>query len=599
MTLKADIDSTSLYNIPRKSQSTVTMPSASAPTPSITPLTYDVLPSKSRTNTPSPKPVKKKQNGYVQKPVTSSMSLKDVIKEYQHKFPIEVEVTSGFFGETDEDTFSEGDKLNFHFVKHVSVAVIETCNGTTIRLPLNSDMQFAILYNPNDDLKEAVISGFTFKSVKELLMQKKLPKVVCATKEYSSNNSNYSVEKGEFLIINEVKHGRFGGQSLMCTSLVTSKQKRLSESCQGQFTTHPNSLKLYILELTSKFADDLPMEVVVMTDSCSSNQAGASKPKLSFNEVVKVKSVEKETAIIATPFVDGEEVTENGNPIVFDIPVNLDLMEVQVLEPRANMTCEKLYEDTRQLFESYDPTNQIRVGSKTDEDVYCYTSFRTDQKNIGVDILPPENIYSDRSSIVSDYNTLHQHPNAPLTEPTNPLSRATSSFTLSTVQEDEYCPMYKSVHPTGAKSSTGSFIDLRGIGDNAEESPVYFVSKLMENIQESRVLKELQEIRLCLANMQLQISDLTNNITEAGNRQSKQKELEATRAGVAAMTTEEVLDMLDTLKISQYRDIFESEGINGALLVELNDTDLEKDLGIISSLHRKKLMLAIQGKTPI
>lgn len=51
--------------------------------------------------------------------------------------------------------------------------------------------------------------------------------------------------------------------------------------------------------------------------------------------------------------------------------------------------------------------------------------------------------------------------------------------------------------------------------------------------------------------------------------------------------------------MSQYKAIFEEEAIDGALLLELDETILEKDLGITSQLHRKKLCLAIKGKSSL
>ena len=49
--------------------------------------------------------------------------------------------------------------------------------------------------------------------------------------------------------------------------------------------------------------------------------------------------------------------------------------------------------------------------------------------------------------------------------------------------------------------------------------------------------------------------------------------------------------------MSKYKETFKSELINGNLLAELDDDILEKELGVVSRLHRKKLLLNVQGNT--
>ena len=48
--------------------------------------------------------------------------------------------------------------------------------------------------------------------------------------------------------------------------------------------------------------------------------------------------------------------------------------------------------------------------------------------------------------------------------------------------------------------------------------------------------------------------------------------------------------------MSMYKDIFTQEQIDGHLLCELDEEILEKELGITSKLHRKKLMLVVRDK---
>ena len=43
---------------------------------------------------------------------------------------------------------SSGDVYNFHFVKNEKIASIKDCGGSSFSIPLNSAIQFGVLYNP-------------------------------------------------------------------------------------------------------------------------------------------------------------------------------------------------------------------------------------------------------------------------------------------------------------------------------------------------------------------------------------------------------------------------------------------------------------------
>jgi hypothetical protein len=58
-----------------------------------------------------------------------------------------------------------------------------------------------------------------------------------------------------------------------------------------------------------------------------------------------------------------------------------------------------------------------------------------------------------------------------------------------------------------------------------------------------------------------------------------------------AMTVADMLKWLDDIGLSQYKESFQEEDVTGALFAELTIADLENDLGVAKSIHRKKLML--------
>ncbi len=379
-----------IYNIPSSVQ-------CGTPPPS-----YDTLPPKvqpSDKGSPTAPPVKAKPVSHTpsDKPASpsNSMNLRTLVENHQNDFPLRVEVTAGYFGETERDTFSEGDMLNVHFAKQVTVAVIDYGGGKELRIPLNSTLQFSPLYDPQGNFKEAR-KGFEFKTIKEVITaSSKMPLLVHAKRSHRNMTPTHSVEKGDLLKIVEIKHGKFGGQSLICRML-NGKQgmKRLSESCHGEFSTDPGSLKLYLPELTTYFS--LPQVAVPFINYMEHRDL-----PLAESDIVTIVRVETEKTVMATPLLDEKDFETYGvdKPVTFDIPISLDILEVQIVEESDDY--EKLYADTREMMENFDPTNkenQIRVGDA--ESIY-YCDVRDDQRTVGIELIAKESIYQDTSSLIA------------------------------------------------------------------------------------------------------------------------------------------------------------------------------------------------------
>ena len=367
------------------------VPKSYAPPPS-----YDTLPNKEpmqpsiRTSNGSAK-----RNSSVSYTVDSdSMSLQQLVDKYQHEFPLYVEVSAGYFGETEKDTFSEGDRLNVHFAKQTTVAVVDSGNKE-VRITLNSAIQFGLLCTPNT--KEA-IKGFVFKDAKDIMAEKHLPLLVSAQETYKTSNAAHSVQAGEILRPIEIKHGRFGGHSLICEPLNGGKQKRLSETCRGNFSTNPKDVKLFLPEITSLFA--LPQRAIPFFENASFHDR---QLPFATSEVVRILRVEKEKTLVATVMMDekyAEHYDTTNGPIMFDIPVNLEVLEVQIVRPCDEDVYEKLYEDTRYLMESYDPTrsDQVRIGRPNS---IFYSGIREDKKTAGIELFASECIYQDTKSLLA------------------------------------------------------------------------------------------------------------------------------------------------------------------------------------------------------
>ena len=330
--------------------------------------------------------------------VSQPMSLRELTEKHQHEFPLRVKVSSGIFGSTEQETFSDGDLLNVHFVKQSRVAVMEKYGGRCVRVPLNSAAQFGVLYNPEKNNKGAQI-GYEFRTAHQLMAQKMMPKVVCALQKFKGSTPESSIEENEILIIEDVKSSRpFGGKHIICTQINDGKmtKKKIPDNCVGCFSTKPSYVKLFLPEIIHHF--DLPVQVIVFLTAGYDGDDNI----LQIGEIVTIAKVDLEKNVIATsaleddpgssPFPTATQEDSPSSPL-FDIPIDIPIMEVQIIEPKEE-ECEKLYEDTRCLFESYNPLDkerQIKIGAG--DDLY-YTAIRDDGQDVGVELIPPESIYA-------------------------------------------------------------------------------------------------------------------------------------------------------------------------------------------------------------
>lgn len=80
---------------------------------------------------------------------------------------------------------------------------IQDAGGIHFSTPLNSAIQFGLLYNPVGDTAQAV-KGYSFKTVGELTKYESPPCIIRATKAFDTSDSKSSVEAEEVLIIKKI-----------------------------------------------------------------------------------------------------------------------------------------------------------------------------------------------------------------------------------------------------------------------------------------------------------------------------------------------------------------------------------------------------------
>ena len=123
---------------------------------------------------------------------------------------------------------------------------IQDAGGTRIALPINSAVQFGIVYNPVGDIKQAS-KGYSFKTIGELADYPHPPKIVKSTKKYSSGDPKSSVESNEILVIKTI--GRTGVSRKQCVKVHSMLTRKLSSWLKaGVITLKVNVVLDYLTE---------------------------------------------------------------------------------------------------------------------------------------------------------------------------------------------------------------------------------------------------------------------------------------------------------------------------------------------------------------
>ena len=60
-----------------------------------------------------------------------------------------------------------------------------------------------------------------------------------------------------------------------------------------------------------------------------------------------------------------------------------------------------------------------------------------------------------------------------------------------------------------------------------------------------------------------------------------------------------MLDLLDVLNLSQYKEVFKMEQVTGGLFLELDREILHDDLEVTSQLDQTRIMQIIEGVKPV
>ena len=307
-----------------------------------------------------------------------TLSLNQFVLQYSTLLPLQIMVKRGYHGGNERNCIAADDVYNVHFVKHTKVAVLKDRRGATFNIPLNSVVQFAPVFNPTNDPKEA-LRGFSFEKVSDLMAQKTLPRIVRAMKPHVRVDPQTTIEQYEVFIVHGVVSTGVRKKLLQVYSITCSQQKLLPSDSVGMFTTEPHLTYFYLLEIVEHLLNVLPLEVmVVMNDTDFSDEM----PHYLTNEITTLTHMDSETSLIAsTHWGKNEQVSEEDHMPV-DIPVDLPI-EV-VVQPCDGANEADLSDHTKTLYEDFDPCRIRLLRSR---------NIRRGFEKEGMELERPDRIY--------------------------------------------------------------------------------------------------------------------------------------------------------------------------------------------------------------
>ena len=321
--------------------------------------------------------------------VTKPLTIKQLVDGHRDKFPLVVRVTAGFLGTSEHDTFSEGDLLNIHFEKKAKMVTLRYA-VRKVKVPVNSALQFGILYNPDNNIIGAM-NGYEFKSANQLMALSPLPKLVCATE--SSKVGPLSAD--EVLLLREVVHNSTSGiKYLVCTSLQSGIEKKIPENCLASFTTDPFKVKVYLSHIIKHFP--MPIEAMVFVPYDYRDQ-GDDGPPFDHQTIVTICTCQKEATLIASSYIEDE--VDSKEITCFDVPTDLPVMKVQVMRKSVE-ELKRLYKETCDLYENYTltPVSHTPIAPAGESSIY-FLPVQKNRKTSAFQLVEPAAAYQGLKSL--------------------------------------------------------------------------------------------------------------------------------------------------------------------------------------------------------
>lgn len=286
--------------------------------------------------------------------VDESMVLADFISRYSGALPFAVSVQ---YMESVASkrliATAQCNSFNVHFLKHSKVVVVrDYCGVECFSVPFSSSVKFGLVYD-----QKAFVS--CFETAGDIMGQKQLPYVVCATKHFDGGSHEKSVMAGEILFIRGVKKSKtIGRGKVLKVNSINGDEKLLGSKCCGGFTTSPHDCQLSLSSIM-EHSIPFPQQALVFGEG----QVGSYLPDTMVNHPVTLEKVHKESSAIMTPrYSDNAQKDDSW---MYDVSTKVKLWVKKLPISKENQ--EDLSTESNVFYNTFDPRYVQHYTDKKDD----------------------------------------------------------------------------------------------------------------------------------------------------------------------------------------------------------------------------------------
>ena len=491
--------------------------------------------------------------------------------KFRSQFPIAVKVSRGFYGDNELYTLSEGEKFIICFLTDYQTVCGVDPNGSIFEIPVNDSHLVSLLS------ERLEFDPRTQESVTSFLSLNPTPKRVASRNNFTRNG--ISVKIGDLLEVISINYDEDSGQPLNVIFRTTEGK----DIVLTEYETEQFSLRL---SLTSeKMEQAIPKcrfpQRVYLYPQCDNKYTSNNKAYtlLEMRHGQMLVSHVYEDKII---YVGADEMED----ALVEIPLDLDI-ELQILGKPEN----KVYQTKEEIYSVF---KESRKFIRKEEDYGTIADYVRKGKHVE---LP--------STKSSPAMTMLKGLQAPNIVQVNPHIKGPPNH----VPRVEYNKLKKDLIEERKRNAElermAQKLDdiIRGMNEKCEKKDRYIKELLAERDlpplpqtgQQQRVNIPDDDPEYYASTPGQADPDRYSNarsVTKQVSVKSDTDKLSEKR--LEEYTVQEVKGLLDSLNLSQYTDKFVEEGVNGEILSVLDGPILENDLGIMSGLHKKKILKIIE-----
>ena len=508
--------------------------------------------------------------------IGKKMTLKEFCTKNK-KLPCLVKVTAGYTSFCERYSFGTDELLVVIEMKEIDTVRIWDNRGSTKKemihydVPLNSSL-FSVV--PSLDPEWKSVKGVVLTPQYLLGSHESLPNVLYSTSEWTTVEGR-TLPSGTFLFPRAVKKKR--QERILMAKLEDGSTVEITSECSGSFTTIRGS--------TDNLSLSTAVKCIKMPFECTLKPLEDDL----FCDRVTIESVRKELFLFGVMKQSDGSIQDDVNSFqqLLEVPVNLNILVVTMI-PEDEDLLENIYESAQSYYNV-----KLRAESKRnrkDPSIQGgvkggHSLPRSHAPTKDPQPLPGQ---SHKDALISNSPKI----------PTRSKVKEGHSPSSSPAFKKSPKPLHSSTQVQTLKSNSPNLKRLahrRPLPDIPV--PTATVASVVP-ISYSRTYESVEEILPPTTPPIPSQHNDSDNAMALYSTLPNSPDTDANICNLKLLDPMGVLDVLDAMNLSMYRENFQQELIDGELLSEFTE-DMFIELGVKSKMHRLKLMRVVKGRKDV